>query len=238
MRLWLFCSQTYSQSRLSRVRGKFSALPTPGSDIVLNRASNTLVPCDRVSCPMANLEPEPLDSTAPAKLHINYTQLLGLNDTTRAMLVSVLLCPVCVKATRLMPHACRAGVRRHFDMVSLCVMQNMGPGQDLISGPMLNRLVYYTFPEAFYISSRLPKDGKVQAMRLFEYLTNSNNSWSIILDPNTGTKGFWCCVHDTVFYWHFTRICGALCGPVHCFLHCLLCLNRGWACEDGPLQSR
>ncbi len=81
------CSQMYSQSRSSRVRGKFLVLPSPGSDVVLDRNSNTLVPCDDLTCPFADLEGDPPDPSAPSKLFVNYTRLLGLNETTKAVLV-------------------------------------------------------------------------------------------------------------------------------------------------------
>ncbi len=82
--------QAYSSSRQSRVRGKFSVLPTPGSDIVLDRETDTLVPCDETTCPFSNLErPSKVlyDPASPYKLDVNYTQLLGLNASTLQLLV-------------------------------------------------------------------------------------------------------------------------------------------------------
>ncbi len=84
-------AQAYSSSRQSRVRGKFSVLPTPGSDIVLDRTADTLVPCNDITCPFSDLErPSKVlnDPTSPYKLDVNYTQLLRLNETTRRELVS------------------------------------------------------------------------------------------------------------------------------------------------------
>jgi hypothetical protein len=78
-------------------------------------------------------------------------------------------------------------------------VQNLAPGQDLLSGPRLNRAITYTATQAGYVSSRLTLEGRRQAMCVLNYLTSSEVSWSLVLDPETGTT----CTNVT---WHLPQL--------------------------------